>query len=140
MGTPQYSPALPYDPAQPQAATTYARPPAPPPVTLNPQPGTELARMLDELELAKAAVTDAEKARDQLIADIKAQGVAAATAINGGTIPAHIRFAGTSARPPWNLDWKIERRFNRDRFDADHPGVYESYRDAKGGWVLGPPR
>lgn len=77
---------------------------------------------------------------DQLIADIKAQGVAAATAINGGTIPAHIRFAGTSARPPWNLDWKIERRFNRDRFDADHPGVYESYRDAKGGWVLGPPR
>jgi hypothetical protein len=150
MGTPQYSPAQQYDPAQPQlpgTTATYARPPEPPPVVISPEllgaygdPGAELARLLDRLETAKAAVTDAEAERDQIIADIKAQGVRMATALNGGEkIPPHIRFPGTPGRVPWNLDWVIERRFSVTDFQRDEPATYERYRKPKGHWVLGPP-
>src|SRR6516162_6486373 len=67
-------------------------PPPAPPVQLNPAGTTDLGRLLDRLAAAKAAVAEAEAERDAIIADIKAQGVRAATALNGGTAPEHIRF------------------------------------------------
>ena len=113
-------------------------PPPAPPVQLNPAGTTDLGRLLEQLAVAKAAVTEAEARRDAIIADIKAQGVRAATALNGGTAPERIRFGGTATRPPWNLDWVTERRFSTEKFKADQPVLYEAYRVTRGRWVLGP--
>jgi len=128
--TPQY-----YAPAP---GGTVPVPPPAPPVQLNPAGTTDLGRLLEQLAVAKAAVTEAEARRDAIIADIKAQGVRFATALNGGTAPERIRFGGTATRPPWNLDWVTERRFSTEKFKADQPALYEAYRVPKGRWVLGP--
>jgi hypothetical protein len=117
--------------------------PAPPqrpvPVTVTPElAGPDLNALLDRLEAAKARVAEAEADRDQVIADVKARGVAVATAVNGGAIPADIRFPGTPGRPAWQLLWKVTRKFSTKRFEAEQPALYEAYREAKGGWVLGP--
>ena len=128
--TPQY-----YAPAP---GGTVPVPPPAPPVQLNPAGTTDLGRLLEQLAVAKAAVTEAEARRDAIIADIKAQGVRFATALNGGTAPEHIRFAAAATRPPWNLDWVTERRFSTEKFKADQPALYEAYRVPKGRWVLGP--
>jgi len=81
-----------YLPAPDGAATAQ---PQAPPVYLNPAAHTELGQLLGRLAAAKAAVTEAEAARDAIIADIKAMGVRYARQVNGGTIPGHIRFPGT---------------------------------------------
>ena len=37
------------------------------------------------------------------------------------------------AAGPWRVLWKMmqERRFNTNRFKAENPGVYDSYRDPR---------
>ena len=122
-------------PAPDGAATAQ---PQAPPVYLNPAAHTELGQLLGRLATAKAAVTEAEAARDAIIADIKAMGVRYARQVNGGTIPGHIRFPGTPGHPPWDLDWVVQRRFSTGKFQADYPDLYERYRYEKGSWVLGP--
>ena len=112
---------IPYSqPAQPAAK--------PPPVFVAPEPGTPLEQLMTMLEAAEAELAEARERAADLQEKAEAWGIHLATAANGGVIPGRIIIAGSAAWTGRNLTWHGgDRKFNREQFDTDHPGLYERY-------------
>jgi hypothetical protein len=105
-------------------------------LTVTPGPGSELEQKADQLELARAERDEAIARYDTLNAAIKALAVARATATlpPGSPTPDDVLITGSSARPPYRVRWKPERRLNTQRLKDEQPELYEAYREWGGHW------
>lgn len=118
-------------------------PDAPPPVQVIPPEGSELARLVAQRPAAKAAAKEADdRVKDNkaeiLAAIVNSPEVRAATAANAGIMPGRILVTGAAGVPGQKATWHgNERTFDRKKFDADFPGLYEKYLiPAQGFWEL----
>lgn len=106
-----------------------------------PAQGSPAEQYLDQLDAAKAAVTEAETHLRDLVKTIEAE-VAADIARQlppGAALPPVITIAGGPHRQGRVMRWKIPRKFNRKGFDAAYPGVYAAWiTDGDGYWQLDP--
>jgi hypothetical protein len=100
----------------------------PPAVQVTPEPGSMLEYWVSQRPAAEAARDEGQKKFDEVKAEIEALAVQLATHLNGGRVPERIRVAGNAAAPALTVTWHgNETKFNRAKFEADYPGVYEKY-------------
>lgn len=89
--------------------------------------------MLLEQRKAEAAEASArvDELRDAIQAELFRAHPGNAMPLKAFDIPAH----PSGYHPAYTIAWRTPRRFNRDDFDRDYPGIYESYlRYGKGHW------
>ena len=113
-------------------------PPVPRPLVV-PAPGSRLEQLLDMQAAAEAAVKDAEDNLKMIKDGIKAEAAQAAQFLipEGTPLPPVIDIAGDAARPPLVQRWKVPRKLNRAKLDADYPGLAETYMEyGNGYWEL----
>ena len=118
-----------------------AQPETPPPFPYYPPRGSDAERYLDQLDAAKAAVTEAETHLRDLVKQIEAEVAAgvAAQLPRGATLPPVITIPGGPHRQGRVMRWVVQRRFNSKRFRAEQPVLYETYREyGDGYWQLDP--
>ena len=113
-------------------------PPVPRPLVV-PAPGSRLEQLLGMQAAAEAAVTDAGDNLKMVKDGIKAEAAQAAQLLipPGTPLPPVIDIAGDATRPGLTQRWKVPRKLNRAKMDADHPGLYEAYTEyGDGYWEL----
>lgn len=103
-------------------------PASPVPFEVIPEPGSPLAAWVAARPAAAAARDEGKRAFDQVKAEIEAGAAAQAAAANKGVLPGRIRIAGVPGAPDLRMTWHgNEVKFDRAKFEADYPGVYERY-------------
>lgn len=104
----------------------------PPPVQVTPPDSSRLYQLMSMLPAAEAALAEAKQAADQIKAGIESEAVQLASGLNGGQIPYGIRIAGVLGLPARIMRWHgSETTFDKDRFEAENPGVLARYRRPK---------
>ncbi len=104
-----------------------------------PAPGSRLEQLLGMQDAAEAAVKDAEANLKMVKDGIKAEAAQAAQLLipEGTPLPPVIDIAGDAARPGLVQRWKVPRKLNRAKMDADYPGLWDSYAEyGQGYWEL----
>lgn len=112
---------------------TSPEPVEPPPVLVDVSEAPETDRLVALYRARPQAKADADAAAAVLKAINDGIKVELTTRTTEGTAKVELRGEGGT---PLRLAWQITRRFNSKRFDKDHPGVYDSYKEPSGSWVL----
>lgn len=113
-------------------------PPVPRPLVV-PAPGSRLEQLLGMKGAAEAAVKEAEDTLAMVKDGIKAEVAQAARLLlpDGTPLPPVIDIAGDATRPALTQRWKVNRKLNRAKLDADYPGLWDSYAEyGTGYWEL----
>lgn len=105
------------------------------PVRIDPLPGSQLDQLMDDRTAAKAALDIAKEWFKAADAKIKNQIPAALTRPDD-SIPGRIVIGGAGHRPDIAMCWEKTGKFDREKFDADFPGLYERYLIPGGHWVI----
>ena len=113
----------------PQPAVTRQEPAPPPPeITVTPQPGDGIDDLRARLADADARLADAKRNRDSADAALKQALTALVPRDGTGQLTAAVvNVPATSHLPALRLGWGAKRLFDKERFEAEHPGVYDRY-------------
>lgn len=114
---------------------TQPEPVEPPPVLVDVSEAPENDRLVALYRSYPQAKADADAAAAVLKAVTDGIKVELTTRAPDGT--AKFELKGTGGKP-LRLSWQVSRRFNTKRFTAEHPDVYEAYREPSGSWKLEP--
>lgn len=109
----------------------------PPPILVDLTGADETDRLVTLYQAYPQAKADADAAAATLKAITDGIKLELTTRAPEGTAKFELKGAGGKAL---RLTWQVTRRFNTKRFTAEHPDVYEAYRESAGSWKLEPIR